>query len=245
MMKFAQRFAPAGFDRKAFYPCYGLAECTLFVSGTDRLEGSAIDVGGPEYMRVGELDDSTTIAIVDVASGHLVSSEREVGEIWVRSASAGAGYYMEPALTKAIFYQECEKGNGYVRTGDLGFVYDGGLYIVGRLKNIIKVRGRSLHAEDIEDFVLRMKGVDGISKCAAFGVEFEYDEKLVVLLEREHGPGTLTKDVSTIASAICEVFGIVPAAVRVIAKGTLPLTTSGKLQRTKCRNNFVAGLYDH
>jgi acyl-CoA synthetase (AMP-forming)/AMP-acid ligase II len=131
-----------------------------------------------------------------------------------------------------------------MRTGDLGFIYDGGLYFVGRLKNMLKIRGRSLYAEDVEALVMGATQSSVTARCAVFAVNEEVDRDLIVLIEsNKEGDDIAQRKVSLVASQICEAFGVAPQLVRIVAKNSLPVTTSGKLRRSKCREFFLAGLY--
>jgi acyl-CoA synthetase (AMP-forming)/AMP-acid ligase II len=241
---FVTRFASSGFCTTAFYPCYGLAESTLFVCGTDRLHCERLDPSGRRYVRIGEFD-SNSMALVDDQTLEIVDSEKRVGEVWLKSPSIGSGYYKDPRQTASAFFNRCSRGSEYFRTGDLGFTCEGGLYLVGRRNNRIKIRGQSIYGEDIEAQIARVGNAIGIARSAAFSIHGEDSELLVVLLEDE---GQLGRDAARAAtlevdSLVCELFNVRPHAIKVVSKNVLPLTTSGKIRRSLCRERFLDGLY--
>lgn len=233
LKRFSLRFRDASFKERAFFPCYGMAESTLFVCGqygvTCSKKGS--------YPAVGKVAEEASIAIVDPEK-RIRLPDGDVGEVWLRSSSISPGYFNEPEATRKVFHQKLQEESGYMRTGDLGFIHNGALHFVGRLKNVVKRRGRSFHAEDIETHVVSALLDRGISRCATFEVPYDEEEALVLLLEHDGKTDTaLMSAVTEDASAlVCEVFGIVPDIVRMVAKRSLPLTTSGKLQRNVCRD---------
>lgn len=239
LQRFAHRFRDASFDEDAFFPCYGMAESTLYVCGSYGVSCS----GDERYPGVGNVVEDNSIVIVD-SEKCIPVPDGTTGEVWLKSASVSPGYFNEPDVTRDTFHQRLHDSPGYMRTGDLGYVSNGTLHIVGRLKNVIKRRGRSFHAEDIEARVESELSVRGVRRCAAFSIDGEEEEKLVLLLEHDGITSTslmeaVSKDVMTL---VCDAFGIVPDVVRTVPKRSLPLTTSGKLQRGVCRDRFLRSM---
>jgi acyl-CoA synthetase (AMP-forming)/AMP-acid ligase II len=242
MRIFKERFGPVGFSEAAFFPCYGLAESTLFVCGTNNCHALQLESTGLNYVRVGDLSDIESIIIVDSVKGTWIRTENTVGEIWIKSASVASGYFKNGELSSTTFASTCEAGSGYLRTGDLGFIHRRGLYFTGRLRNLMKIRGRAFFAEDIESHVAGTGEKIGVVRCAAFSIDINRAEVLIVLIETDSkSDGSVTEE--SIRAAVCDKFDLNPFAVRILERNVLPLTTSGKVQRTKCRANFIAGDY--
>lgn len=249
---FSQKFSRFGFDSRAFYPCYGMAECTLFATGghagqevniakystgdQDTREIEAVSCGFP---RQGE-----EVRIVDPKTGE-ECADGAVGEIWLKGESIAQGYWNKPEATREIFQAFMSTGEGpYLRTGDLGFKKEVDLYIVGRLKNMIIIRGRNLFPHDIEQVVSgshpALEGCLG----AAFAVTKETEEKLVIVQEvdrvsyRKYDPSEIFR---MIKKAVADNFQIDIHAILFVKTGSLPRTTSGKLQHYLCREMFLEG----
>ncbi|MDP2139582.1 MAG: fatty acyl-AMP ligase [Gammaproteobacteria bacterium] len=236
LKRFARVFRKASFNESAFFPCYGMAESTLFVCGQHELSSPQ---DGP-YPAVGAVTDNDSIAIVDPATLDRLP-EGETGEVWIKSSSVSPGYFRDPKATREIFHQNLNGITGYMRTSDIGFIRDNALYFVGRLKNLIKRRGRSFHAEDIEERVESALIERGIKRCAAFAIAGNEEDALVLLLE--HDGSTCESLLTTVPedarALVCDALGIVPEFVHIVPKRSLPLTTSGKLQRAICRDHFL------
>ncbi len=198
LRRFAEAFGPSGFREDAFYPCYGLAEATLLVAGTDgpqRPLVKSVDRIALSEHRVQPADPSSDlnvqelvgcgttwlgqeVAIVDTETRQRVG-ESQVGEIWVRGPSVAKGYWNRPEDTRLDFHAtiEGEGGETYLRTGDLGFVSDGELFVTGREKEMIIVRGRNLYPHDIELSVGRSHPALAAGAGAAFAVEADAEER--------------------------------------------------------------------
>jgi acyl-CoA synthetase (AMP-forming)/AMP-acid ligase II len=192
LKRFADAFAGCGFREEAFYPCYGLAEATLLVAGSDGPRRPVVQVldraaladhriqqapGGSdqavrEVVGCGTAWLGQEIAIVDLET-HCRLPEHQVGEIWVRGASVAKGYWNRPEETRQEFNAALagDPSGGYLRTGDLGFLSDGVLYVTGRVKQMIVVRGRNLYPQDIELSVGRSHPALDTGAGAAFTIE--------------------------------------------------------------------------
>jgi len=248
LRRFAETFAACGFRSEALYPCYGMAESTLFACGRRGVRECRSSESGLSYVSVGRTE-SSDIVIAEPETGVRVA-EGAMGEIWVRSESVANSYFDNPVETARVFDAHSDRGEGgYLRTGDLGFSRDGELYFTGRLKNLIKRRGCSFHAEDIEDHVLRLMAASGgVIRCAAFEVPAspgENEDELVILLEHD-GISDVERVRTHAQSArawVLKSLGILPGRVLLARKETLPLTTSGKLRREVCRRLYLEGCY--
>lgn len=223
LQDFAEDRVADNFCLSAFYPCYGLAESTLFVSGRVGLRRHAktglVSVGSPV----------ATVCVVDPDTGQLCRSEQS-GEILIRSDSVAREYYRNRQGTESTFGQLLPGQQGhYMRSGDLGFIAEGELYISGRLKNIIKIRGKQIQAEDLETVVLQTVQQHGIGHCAVVPVMADGAEEFVVMVE------TGASDEETlnacIRAAVCAQTDVLPVCIVHVRKGRIPLTSSGKVCR--------------
>ena len=261
--RFTSYFAPCGFRAETLCPCYGLAEATLKVSATTRSELAAVC-----YVRADALARNQVVltapddvdARVLVGSGRtaldmqvaIVDPERqvrcapdEVGEIWVSSSCVAQGYWQRPEETEQVFRATiCDTDEGpFLRTGDLGFVHEGIVYITGRLKDVIIIRGRNLYPQDIELTVERCHEVIRQNCTAAFSIEVSGEEQLVIVgeVERRHRHGSMDAVVEAICQAVTEQHGVQVYTVALIRPGAIPKTSSGKIQRRACRAEFNDG----
>lgn len=262
LQRFAKRFAPCGFRPEAFYSCYGLAEATLMVTGSTRLVGptvrpvtnaeTAIDASTPAPQ-----EDSAAPSLA-VASGRgnpdqqvrIVNThtlrecpEGEVGEIWVSGPCVAAGYWKRPEENERLFAATLPGSNDrFLRTGDLGFLTDGELYVTGRCKDVIILRGVNHYPTDIEQTVEAVCKPRGAGRCAAFAIPTVEGERLAIALEITRGSESTKEELlDLVRSRVAENHDVTPAAIALVANNSLPLTSSGKLQRYACRQAFLEG----
>ena len=266
--RFAATFEPCGFAKRAFYPCYGMAETTLLVSGglktappvVYKVEGAALEQNrvvaageqeGAQIVGVGRtwLDQKTVI--VDPESLTLCAAN-QVGEIWVSGSSVAQGYWNRAEETKQTFHAYLAatgvSGAGrtpgpFLRTGDLGFLQDGELFVTGRLKDVIIIRGRNHYPQDIELTVEESHPALRTGSGAAFSVEAKGEEQLVVAQEVERTYlRNLDVDevVGAIRKAVSEQHELQVYAVLLLKTGSIPKTSSGKIQRHAARVGFIA-----
>lgn len=265
--QFATTFAPCGFRREAFYPCYGMAESTLFISGELKtnlpeiyqinkaaLEQNQIVItaGQQENVRKfvssgqGWLDQK--IIIVDPESLTKCPNNR-VGEIWISSPSIAQGYWGRVEETKKTFHAYTLDTNEgpFLRTGDLGFLQDSKLFITGRLKDVIIIRGRNYYPQDVELTVERSHLSLKPNGGAAFTVEVSNQERLVIVheVERRYLQSLdINQVVGDIRQEIALEYELQVYAVVLVKPGSIPKTSSGKIQRYACRANFLDGTLD-
>lgn len=259
---FVETFGPCGFRREAFYPAFGMAESTLLVSGghrddppverafsadaLSRADVVPVELHAPDAKRMigcGQPIPRGEIVIVDPSSRRPLPPGR-VGEIWVRSPSVGVGYYNRPEKTRRVFGARLAGGprRRYLRTGDLGFIHDGELFVAGRLKELIILGGRNYYPQDIEHAAQRahpaLKGDAG----AAFSIEADGQEQLVVVQEIVRPKKwNLDEVLRAVRIELAEQFELSPRAVVLIPAGTLPKTSSGKTRRRACRELYLSG----
>jgi 7-keto-8-aminopelargonate synthetase-like enzyme/acyl-CoA synthetase (AMP-forming)/AMP-acid ligase II len=222
LARFAEHFAPAGFRAESFLPCYGLAESTLLVTAARKGEGVRT-VGG----MVGCGAVPANLAIVG-ADGRRVAPG-ETGEIWVTGPSVARGYWR--ADDESVFGAALAGEPGtYLRTGDLGFDHDGELFVTGRAKELVVIRGRNIVPQDVEWSVEASHPELRAGSCAAVGVREDGEERLAVLVElREARPELET----SIRHVVSRDHGTAVHRVVFLRPGQLPRTTSGKVQRRK------------
>jgi amino acid adenylation domain-containing protein len=253
MRAFIERFAPAGFPPGTIYPCYGLAEATLFVTGGTRGDGMEAHCFSTPMLgqgRVGVAEQGTSLVACGVpASGHAVRvvdpetyvqlPDGTIGEIWTDGASLACGYWRRPEETAETFVSR--EGGRWLRTGDLGFMHDGQLYIAGRRKDLIIIRGQNVYPQDLEQVVEDEVEAARKGRVAAFSVETENGEGIGIAVEISRGMQKLIA-VETLVQALSEaVSGSChePLSVAVLLNpGGLPKTSSGKLQRAACRQGW-------
>ena len=258
MRRFAERFGPVGFKAKAFTPCYGLAEGTLLVSGragekeplileldTDALGHHQVRYPSEEravtrVVSCGEPARGNAVMIVDPESLRPIPAN-QVGEIWVSSPSVACGYWNLPEETEKTFHAHIAGGTDepFLRTGDLGFLRDGELFVTGRLKDLIIIRGRNYYPQDIEETMGTAHSALRPGCGAAFAIEKDGEEQLIVVQEAAvRSDEELDKAIQLIARNIAEVHELTAHAIVLIQAGTIPKTSSGKLQRHACKKDF-------
>ncbi|MGD1236893.1 SDR family NAD(P)-dependent oxidoreductase [Mycobacterium seoulense] len=263
---FAEAFAPAGFRPEAFYPVYGLAEATLLVSGgsdaqvplvrhIDRIalrerrvaEVTAENPSATTLVGCGRPQGGQQVVIVDPETRRPCGAD-EVGEIWVAGPSVAQGYWQKPEQTEAAFSAHLAgTGDGpFLRTGDLGFLQSGELFVTGRRKDLIIIRGSNHYPEDIELTVQACHPALLRGRGAVFSIAPGPDaaEQLVVVQEVSHqqlGAGELNEIVDAIRTAITEHHEVQVDAVILLAPLRIPTTSSGKVQRSACRQQFLDG----
>ncbi|NOJ98989.1 fatty acyl-AMP ligase [Corallococcus coralloides] len=257
--RFTEAFGPHGFRREAFYPCYGLAEGTLIVSGGAKeaapvlrdVDTAALEAGsarapiGAARTLVGSgvtLPDQSLCIVAPDTRRELPPDE--VGEVWVKGPSVAKGYWRREDESARVFQARTAQGDGpYLRTGDLGFLDDGELYVTGREKDLIIVRGRNLYPQDLESVVEESHPALRPGCGVAFGVEVDGEEHLVVVQEVDarKWDGEVAPVMGAIRGRLATVHEVRPRAVVLIEPGSLPKTSSGKVQRRATREAFLAG----
>ncbi|NES13758.1 MULTISPECIES: type I polyketide synthase [Micromonospora] len=261
--RFAEAFAPSGFRRSAFYPCYGLAEATLFVSGglagiepdirrlraADLTHRRAVEAGPDEESRTlvscGSVAADHDLAIVDPETGERLPAGH-VGEIWFSGASVAQGYWQRPQESEQTFRARIA-GTGagpFLRTGDLGFVDEHGeLFVTGRHKDLIIIAGRNHYPSDIEFTVERSDPHLRPGCGVACSVEVDGEERLVVIHEVGGNRSRFDPEqvIAAIRGAVAQEHGLQVHDVVLIKQGGVPKTSSGKLQRRAARQAFLDG----
>ena len=256
--RFAEKFAPCGFTPDNFMASYGLAEATLFVAGTPRHHGipslrvveaalaqNRVEPGqGSAVMSCGVSQPGHAVLVVEPATLQPLA-DNQVGEVWAAGPSIALGYWRNPEASAKTFVQH--DGRTWLRTGDLGFLRGGELFITGRLKDLLIVRGHNLYPQDIEQTIEREVEVVRKGRVAAFSVNDGGEEGIGIAAEISRSvqkilpPEALIK---LIRQAVAEACQQAPSVVVLLNPGALPKTSSGKLQRSACRTRLADGSLD-
>ena len=246
--RFAGAFGPCGFQRRSFVPCYGLAEATLMVTGRAKGGGALRDStsGHEELGRTtcGHVIDGHGVLTVD-PEHRIPCADGKEGEIWIEGPSVATGYWNRPTETTAAFGAHLADGRGpYLRTGDLGVMIDGELTVTGRVKDLVIVAGRKLHAEDIEATIHEMAD-DRLrhGSNAVFAAEIGGKERIIVAVELNRAPGRMSGDLApiraAIGAAVARTHDVTVHDVAFLAPGEIPRTSSGKVRRHLCRAQYL------
>jgi acyl-CoA synthetase (AMP-forming)/AMP-acid ligase II len=245
--RFAATFGKFGFRREAFYPCYGLAEATLIVSGGRHGEPPTVwrDPNGRTRVSCGRARLSTELAIVDRARGARCDDGVE-GEIWVHGPSVAGGYFGDEQASRETFGATLDgtpDNSRWLRTGDLGCIVDGELYITGRAKDVVVKNGVNYAAEDLETTVQQLHlGSLHPNGCAAFSHDDGLRERLVIVSEIARDAEAEWSEVADqIVAAVATAHGTPADSVVFVNRGGIPRTTSGKIRRSECRALYSRG----
>ncbi|MEP5768574.1 AMP-binding protein, partial [Nisaea sp.] len=262
LRRFTEAFGPQGFQAETFYPAYGMAEATLFVTArahsqsprASRLSAEALELNhivlandtAPEsttrtVVSCGVPRPGTDLRIVDPATGRTCAPDT-VGELWISSPSVGLGYWRRPEETEATFrarLTDSPDAGHFLRTGDLGFLKDGELHITGRLKDLIVVAGVNHYPQDLEWTVLETCPDLRREHCAAFSVERNAEERLVILAEAGKRAKDWEAAFGIIRQAVARSHGLAAAEILILERGQIRKTSSGKVQRRACRQAYL------
>jgi acyl-CoA synthetase (AMP-forming)/AMP-acid ligase II len=272
LQRFFEAFAECGFRLEAFYPCYGMAETTLFVSGgipglkptLKYLQAKDLEQNRIAPLEQPQQDSRTLVScgrtileqdiIIVEPNSQKQCSSKEVGEIWVAGKNVTKGYWNKPKKTEQTFqaYLADTKEGPFLRTGDIGFIKDGELYVTGRLKDIIIVRGQNHYPQDIETTVQNSHPALLINSGAAFAVEIKNAERLIIVQEvvRSYVRKLSIKEIDineiviSIKQAVTKEHELQVYSVILLKPGSLPKTSSGKIMRYACKRDFLNGNFD-
>jgi acyl-CoA synthetase (AMP-forming)/AMP-acid ligase II/acyl carrier protein len=257
--RFAEYFAPAGFRREAFFPCYGLAEATLLATSrmpSGRFTVRAFDTAALAAHNVHPAPKGTGRLLVSNGPVQVEQIEivhpqtlqpcapAEIGEVWIRDVSVAQGYWRREAETARSFRAQLADGTGpYLRTGDFGFLHEGELFVTGRMKELIILRGRNYYPQDIEPVAADSHPALQPGSVIAFGAERAGEERLVLVLELKRGARRepVEEITAAIRRAISEAFEIEADTIVLTPPLGVPKTSSGKLERQKCRQDYLNG----
>ncbi|MBX3424069.1 MAG: aminotransferase class I/II-fold pyridoxal phosphate-dependent enzyme [Pirellulales bacterium] len=259
--RFSEAFAECGFRREAFYPCYGLAEATLIVTGGFKQAEPVVmpfELEALEHHKVVDAEPGAAGARQLVGSGGNLLDQTiviadpdtfaplgqdQVGEIWVSGPSVAVGYWKRPEQSQETFGAKLRDGRGpFLRTGDLGFLRKGELFVTGRLKDLIILRGVNYYPQDIEQSVQAAHEAIAPGVGAAFAVGPEGAERLVVVNETiRRRDLNFAEIIAAVRKQVSRDHEQSVAAVVLLKAGSIPKTSSGKIQRHACKDGFVAG----
>jgi acyl-CoA synthetase (AMP-forming)/AMP-acid ligase II len=262
---FSEHFKPTGFKRESFYPCYGLAEATLLVTGPKAMskpeiisiDGDALETSGKvtpvdktnanlrQFVGCGDSPEKHLVRIVDPQTLEECPAQ-QVGEIWFSGPSVASGYWKRPEVSEHVFRARVKSQEAlgeFLRTGDLGFMQNEQLFVTGRIKDLLIIRGKNFYPQDIEHTVERSH--EGLKRgaCAAFSVLQDEEERLVVVqeLDRTAKDADLNEVVKAIRQGVFDSHGLHPHAISLIKTNSIPLTSSGKIQRHAAKRLFLLG----
>jgi len=262
LKRFAAAFGPHGFRPEAAYPCYGLAEAALMVSGGPKSRGGIVrhvHAADLEQHQVRDVEPGTPEGRALVSCGTPPADARvlavdpgtcrplpegEVGEIWVSGPSVALGYWRRLEESRETFEARTPDGGKYLRTGDLGFLRDGMVWVTGRLKDLLIVHGRNHYPHEIEHTAESSHPALRPTGSAAFLLEGERQERLALVLEVA-GPHIRSLDARQVAgavrAAVSREHGLHVAVVALVRSGAVPKTSSGKVRRRACREALERG----
>lgn len=259
--RFTEAFGPCGFKRAAFYPCYGLAESTLMVTG-GRPDKPPVhvsfDATALEQNRIVSVPNDSPDARPLVGNGAVAGGQRvvivdpetmqpsapdRIGEVWVQGPSVAAGYWKMAEATKETFGARLPDGSGpFLRTGDLGFFFDGELFVTGRIKDLIIIRGSNHYPQDVEHSVLKASDTLALGAGAAFSIEQDETEKLVIVHELNvrncENPDAIFQKMRNLVS---EEHELQLDSIVLLKPGQIPKTSSGKIQRRATKAMYLDG----
>ena len=257
--EFVRKFGPCGFRTEAFYPCYGMAESTLMITGGLREQApvslafdaasldvqkvkpaAKLDAASRQLVACGSQPPNGTVLVVDPEKMQRCKPD-EIGEIWVSSPSVGVGYFNKDVETQETFRAQLIDGSRetFLRTGDLGFWRDGQLYVTGRIKDLITIRGVNRYPQDIEMTVEQSDKRLRTGASAAFAVDADGREQLIIVSEAERvKENNWDEVISAIRRDVTKVHELAPDGVILVRTGSIPKTSSGKIQRHACRSGF-------
>lgn len=240
LARFEEAAAAVGFRDDALIPCYGMAEATLFLAGKARgtRHRSACD-DGRDVVSCGVVDADHTVTIVDPATAQPVP-QGATGEIWVAGPSVAVCYFRREELSKDTFGATLPADDRrYLRTGDLGFLWRGELFVTGRIKDLIIVDGRNIYPQDVESAAVRAD--PAVCRAVAFSVPGEQTEQLILVVEA-HGDSPDASHSGALGDAIrarvTAEFAVRPD-VQFWPRRAIPTTTSGKVRRQETRRMFL------
>src|SRR6516164_3364459 len=259
--RFLQTFQPYGLKSESFFVAYGLAENTLAVSlggrniisvnknaialGKARITAEISEVGAAtQIVSCGTPLPGLTVKIVDPEK-HLALEPGHIGEIWVAGGSKCLGYWNNPELVLKMFHarlvDDSPDDDGYLRTGDMGFFHNGELFVCGRIKDMIIVRGQNYYPQDIEEGVEKASGLIRTNSVAAFQIHEDSEPALAVVAEVKN-PKALPEALK-IAAAVRNYLNVEVSLISFIAPRAIPRTSSGKIMRHKTKHMWLQGQF--
>lgn len=262
--RFTAKFEPFGFAESAFMPCYGLAEATAYgTAGRSgplrrcRIDTAALREDRVEIVDTNRVDDVQTllgcgfatlgseVRVVKPESG-VALEDAQIGEIWLSGPQVGEGYWGRPELSSEVFGARIDGENGaYLRTGDLGFLLDGQLFVTGRRKDLIILHGKNHYPQDIEASVESCHDACRPGCSAAFAVEVDDNNRLVVVAEvRDVDDATAREIAQSIRRTISQRHGIDLHGIQLLPKRHIHKTSSGKIKRNACRDSYMTNSFE-
>lgn len=261
LRRFVAEFAECGFRPEAFYTCYGLAEATLFVSGAERGKEPSVRLLDRDRIGRGEVAETSSLPSLEIVGAgrpgdgielrivdpetHEACQPDRVGEIWVAGPSVGQGYWgraLESCQTFRARLRGQKQGPDFLRTGDLGFLRGGEVFVVGRIKDMVIVNGANYYPQDIEAIADQAHEAIRIGSTAAISIDRPEGEVLGIVAEAHSDRRAELEEVAAaIRSKVTAAIGIAPEVIALIPRRTLPKTPSGKVCRNATRKALMDG----
>jgi thioester reductase-like protein len=259
--RFLEAFQPHGLKSESFFVAYGLAENTLAVSlggrniisvnknsvalGKARMTTEVSEIGAAtQIVSCGTPLPGLTVRIVDPEK-HVALDSGRIGEIWIAGGSKCPGFWNNPELTQKLFHarlvDDSPYDDGYLRTGDMGFLHDGELFVCGRIKDMIIIRGQNYYPQDIEAVVEKASSLVRANCVAAFQINEDSEPALAIVAEVKN-PKALP-DALKIAAAVRNYLNVEVALISFIAPRAIPRTSSGKIMRHKTKHMWLQGQF--
>jgi amino acid adenylation domain-containing protein/non-ribosomal peptide synthase protein (TIGR01720 family) len=259
IIQFSKKFATYGLKNFVSAPSYGMAEAVVFISTSNHTEEPIIKHFNKKLLElelkaVSEPKSLKTKSLVSCGAAQAIEklliidpnnltkcADNAVGEIWIKDLSVATGYWQKPELTTETFHA-IEKTNNtgpYLRTGDLGFLHEGQLYIAGRRKDIFIINGQNIYPQDIEFIIENIDPKIRRNTAAAFAVEVAGLERIIIVQEANFTDNVASEIFDKITTAINSGYKLMPYDIAFIKKGTINKTTSGKIQRQLCRKLYL------
>jgi acyl-CoA synthetase (AMP-forming)/AMP-acid ligase II len=262
IQRFTKAFEGSGFKSKAFYPCYGLAEATLLVTGSRPLAGPVVKrfpiaqlegITHPLQRKLGDARSSVScghpaskhrVVVVDPQT-RTALNDGAVGEVWVTGPSVAVGYWNRPIETETTLRANLDgTEEHFLRTGDLGLLTEGELFLTGRIKDLILVNGRKIYPQDVEYTVEGTHSSIRPNSGAAFQIETDHDSQLIVAYEWDRKKGSEPEKIAEeIVQSVSREHEIRVHSLLLLDPGAIPKTSSGKIQRSVCRTRYLKGLF--
>lgn len=253
---FSKRFSACGFKKSSFFPCYGLAECTVYVSGARvqdeplvrTLDGSELEKGRAVQVGLEAFGSVDVVGCGRPIAGDLTINSRDtgmklgegaIGEIRVSGPHVTSGYWHDSSAGEAV--RANVRGETSLRTGDLGFILDGDLFVIGRIGDVAIVRGRNLIPQDIEAAILLSLPGSGFNSTAVFSYDGSSGAGIGILHEISAGADDPPAILKKLRRVVASKYGVQPELIGLVAERTLLCTSSGKLRRSACRDAYLSG----
>ncbi len=260
---FTEKFSPYRFRESSFFPCYGLSEATLLATGgpaealpvlrqistsalmANQIEPPAAAADCTSLVGSGQTFNGSTVLILEIGTNRILADD-QIGEVFLSGPAVTRGYFNREVLNDQVFLDLMIDGRpvNFLQTGDLGFLSFGELFITGRTKEIIIIRGRNLYPDDVEQSICDAHEALAPGKAVAFSADLDGQESLIIAAELRRSAlrmDSLEAVIAAVRVRVVEVFGVSPAEILLLRPASIPRTSSGKFQRMAVRESYLNG----